>query len=211
MDLFTDEDAVFIFLSIRINEQTNTIKQRKIVKKISEQSKIDDDLICTNIEELISGLIYLSGFSKKFNMNYEHGISISSFDDVVELSMKELLHDNEIYMPYGDMQYIGNVSYFQKMIEYNDVYISPNVCNEGEKHYKKACLDGYFFPVPIYVNKDIEENFTSFESKMDEYCNEDEFSIDMFRKKDFSLFTIPNHIISFLNSIDNCNRTFFEF
>lgn len=209
MDLFTDDDAVFIFLSIRTNEQINSMRHRKMVRKMSFHEK-DVSVPCTNMEELISGLIYLSGFSKKFNMNYDHGISMCSFDDIVDLSRQEIVYNDETYTTYGDIQYAGNISCFQKMVECDDIYISPNVANECGIHDQKPVLDGYFFPIPIYIDNENNEEFVSFEGKMDAYCNEEEAPIDVFRKKDFCLFSIPNHIISFLNSIDNCNRAFFE-
>jgi len=97
------------------------------------------------------------------------------------------------------------------MNEMKDMFIKPKDVEKNVKKYEKPVLNGYFFPVPIYINTTNGEIFESFESKMEIYANEDEISMDLFRKKDFSLFIIPNDIISFLNSIDNCNRTYFEF
>jgi len=56
MDMFNDDEAVFIFLSIRVNEQIETVKQREIVKKVNDQYLIDDgyyNQTCSNIEEML--------------------------------------------------------------------------------------------------------------------------------------------------------------
>lgn len=210
MDVFTDDEAVFIFMSVRVNEQIESVKQRDIVKKIS--CYLSDDGYhhesCSNVEELLSGLMYISAFSKKFNMNFDNGISISSFEDIIDIHENEVVYNNDRFISYGNSQYVGNVSHFQKMTEMKDMFIKPK---NVEKMDKNDHLDGYFFPVPIYLNIPNCEEFETIEAKLDVYANEDEISMDLFRKKDFSLFIIPNDIISFLNSIDNCNRTFFEF
>lgn len=214
MDMFSDDEAVFIFLSIRVNEQIETVKQREIVKKINDCYLSDDgycDKTCSNVEELLSGLMYISAFCKKFNMNFDNGISISSFDDIIELHENEVIHNDDRFVSYGNSQYVGNVAYFQKMTEMKDMFLKPKNVQKIEKKDEKPILEGYFFPVPIYLNISNGEIFDTFERKIDIYANEDEISMDLFRKKDFSLFIIPNDIISFLNSIDNCNRTFFEF
>jgi len=63
---------------------------------------------------MLSGLMYISAFSKKFNMNFDNGISISSFEDIIELHENEVVYNDNHFVSYGNSQYVGNVSYFQK-------------------------------------------------------------------------------------------------
>ena len=213
MDIFTDDEALFIFLSIRVNDQIETIRNIDVYKKFAlvtlDSSKKPMYTRKNLLYHFVCNLIYLCSFSQKFDMNFQNVIRI--YNQNVLTDNKIITDQSELkyYQLFGKDQYIGNTSYFQRLVDFDDMYISV----QSKKKKKKERLDMFYLAIPIIILKTDEKQQQTEEIDIVEYLKKFEIQLDYEKNYDENFvktISFPNKIISFMNYLNNCNRIFFE-
>jgi hypothetical protein len=204
-DVFTDEESVHIFMSLRLNDQVDVFKHKILYKNTQESLPNTFEKRHSLISDLFFDIIYASCFKTKFIVPGGSVIPCSSSSDVSVLVNDEI--DGQIV--HGSSQCISTVSFMQKRMEMDDIYIgcanrNQNTCS------KRSLNEMYRFPLPVYVPKNETIGLWMLSDHIDRLKKEKPIPFSSFQKKEFLQYNIPESVLIYLNDINNCKKLSFS-
>lgn len=213
-DVFSDEEAIHIFLCLRLNEQIDVLPKKTLYRKVnpSEVVKIRQSH-ATVVADLCFNLVYASCFSTKFTMESQSIIMASSTDTISSLRDDAILCDGDEYVIHGSTQCLTTVSPMQQQVEKDSIYIGcahVHRAFDNDNYMPRESSPYYHFPLPIFIPRN---NTVEMPSMLSDHitrlCEEPLILAREFQKKEFTQYTIPEKVLGYLNLIENCRRLAF--
>jgi len=203
-DIFLAKDSIQIFMSLRLNEHVDVPKRKMLYIKSGEYSSDERLRYRSMVTDLFFDIIYSSCFSTKFTVFGGSIASCSSSNDIAQLK------DDEIgeYRVHGTSQCISTVSFMQKSMERNNIYIG---CSHKDKKTSEKQSQNMLhrFPMPIYIPKNNNNTLPMLSDHLDRLSHEELIPLSRFQKKEFLQYSIPDQVLIYLNNINNCKRLSF--